>query len=348
MKILYFDAIYHKGHKFYDSCIIDNLASFSELTVICPKNWYNHTSSNVSYVYNAIETNLISHKRLRIFFDSISNYKKVLSIIKKEKFDYIVAGEYEILSFKYFLKHVNCKVMIIHHYNLDQISRRKTIKRLFDGFKDKVNHIVIEKYLVEILVNIFGVSKEKVFLWPNPINTVISEYTTNDKLYDCVGISNSNDQFFVDDVICKEKETGFLKKNKIKLVLKSSNQSFDDGFLIVVCGYLEEEMFKHYMDNAKSILICYSNSYLYRGSGIINDAIARRVPVVGRNNLLLKSLKADYPSIIELFETKDQLVESIKNAINSKEQFLKRDFLRFIEERSEKNIQKLMKDSLVI
>ena len=112
---------------------------------------------------------------------------------------------------------------------------------------------------------------------PHPIRDDIQQ-NSNIK-NDCVGLCNSNSEKFIDEM-CEV----FKNDDKYKIILRSKKQKFSSGSVKIISGFLDAEVYYNYINTSKTVIVPVPNSYKYRLSGSIYDALSRRKIVLTNNS----------------------------------------------------------------
>jgi hypothetical protein len=170
----------------------------------------------------------------------------------------------------------------------------------------------------------------------------------NAKEYQCVGLSSSNDENIIESIIRKEEKENLLKQMKIKVVLKSKEFEYDNGYLKVVKGYLEKEVYSDFIDNAQSIYMPFPNRFQFRMSGTLIDALTNNKIVYGSDIPVMRQYSIKYPSICKVVNDENAFIETLlSNNDNNKK--LEDEFDKFKEDHSEERIElilaKILNDS---
>lgn len=348
MKILVFAAKYQYGHLYYDQKIIEALSELVELVVMCPPNWYSDRIKGVTYIECAVVENNNKLPHISLMYTTLKNYMLVNKLANKYKVDCIIAIEYELISIWYLVLLSRKKIFLIHHYNVDQLNQRAIFNFLFSVIKHKVRHIVIEQFIGNYLVDHKKVPSNHVYCWPHPVEELKDTKPIKhryEKTYDCVGISNSNDDNIIHTIISQENETAKIKNMGYRIILRSHSETFDNGGLKVITGRLDSKTYDLLISGAKSIFICYPNTYVYRASGVIMDAVRNSIPVLFNDFELAKQYSKKYPSIF-VVTNEQTLINDVSKLLNTSNQILESDFSKFISDHSDIVIKRAIKEAL--
>lgn len=345
MKILYVNFSYDTwGHMDLDEAYIRILSKFSEVYVIARSGWYKNLPEQVRLItYDPPFKENRAPGKYEQYPLSILVMKFTKQMQKQMKFDYTIVGTFNTLTLALAKKWFSGRSMYIMHHNNTDLLSRPLYKKIFERYMLCFRHIVQENFIKEYLISSIGIPKEQVILLPHPLSPSNMEAGT-DKYYDCVGISNSNDETAVDRLIRMEKETHVFRDKKLRILLRSSHREYRDEYVQVIKGYLPSETYQEYITRAKSILIPFPDTFQYRESGSVIDALSNRIPVIGKKNLLLESYSRRYPEICMQYEHIESLPDMLEKL--NKADILSRDnsFLCFIDEHSDERILRIMQN----
>ncbi len=345
MKILYLDFLCPKGHLNLDINQINRLSNIGDIYVVSQKGRYKQLPSNVKN----IEKKSIEIKPGRIK-NRISSLKIMLiSAIESRKInhDYIIVSSFETMVFaigRYLFKRKD-KIILFHHFNTDELSI-KTKAFFFRTYMNKVRHVVFSEFIKDHLVKEFGIEPSIIFVLPHHMNKILIT-NNNKKEYLCVGLSNSNDEKLIENIIHKEEKNELFKHMKIKVVLKSKEFEFDNGYLKVVNGYLEKEVYDNFIDKAQSMYMPFPANFQFRMSGTLIDALTNCKIVYGSDIPVMRHYSKNYPNICKIVNNEDDFIEILLLNEN-KTNYIKQEeeFKKFKIEHSEERIELIFKEIL--
>lgn len=348
MKILYVNFAYDMwGHKCLDEHYIRILSGFSEVYVIARAGWYENLPDNVrilDYTPKLISEKCSNRCLQYLLSVRVMHFSKQMQ--KREKFDYIIAGTFNtmtlLLGKNWFSKE---NTYIMHHNNTDLLSR-PIYRKVFDLYKKKFNHIVQEDFIKEYLISELNITDGQVVVLPHPLNISYKKCSTKIQ-YDCIGISNSNDEESVGQLIQMEKEHHAFRDKKIKILLRSATKKYYDEYLEVITGYLSSQKYDEYISSANSILIPFPDTFRYRESGSLIDALSNGIPVLGGRIPLLEVYSEQYPNICMTYTNIHELPILLEKMKMVDVPLKERDFLKFIHDHSDENITEVMKDIFI-
>lgn len=338
--ILYMELLENNyGNKKLDQSIIKLLSVFTKVIVVSPKNWFTlDASPNIELIeYEPTET-FINCIRFQSYFNHYDILNCASKMDKQYKFDYIFFASYHtsimaLVSLK--LKQLE-RVFILHHNNIDNIDKSQKQQLLFKLYGNKLNHFVFESFIGNHLEKKYKIDKSRIFVLPHPLNTV-DRFAK--KVYDCVGISNSNSEQWIKEIINKEKSENIFMNNQKHVILRSKELEFDNGFLKIIKGNLPEEEYYNYIKQAQVIFLPFPNSFRYRMSGSIVDAFSNNTIVIGNKIPIFESYELEFPNICHTITTSEYLIRFIIAGAKITSAHLK-EFQEFQEKHSDIVIEK--------
>lgn len=346
MHILFFDLTYAIGHKYYDEKMIENLAKVSKLHVICPKEWYRKESEGVIYKYIAKSLGKKRSTTFDIFINGIRNSIRASKYFRGENVDAIVIGKHDYFSMPIarLLFPRDIPLFLIQHNEIDQLNvpgLKGQIKRIcFSFFKRKVIHCVLEEFIKDYLVSKEQMDIRMVCCWPHPIERDVN-YSLEKKTYDCVAISTSNNESIVKEILEREKSVGDLKIENRQVILRSQTETFDDGYLKVFHGWIDDALYSEYINHAKSVLIAFKEGYCNRVSASIFDAFSQHIPVICTDMPLARYYESKYGNICSIMHND---LSSTLRAVDENSLAYESQFWSFWEDHCDKKIQSILQN----
>lgn len=328
------------GNKAFDKNIIKVLKSVCNLTVSCQTGWFDEREPGVKYYEYDYSKNKNGTSRKAVYSRNYQSIKVAVSLDKKHKFDYIFFASYHTVLFpivRLLVRRFKKRVFILHHNNIDNINKSFRLRLLFRTYSKAANHFVLEPFIKNHLIEKYHIKSSKIFYLPHPLN--INNLSGSIKMYDCVGISNSNDESFVKSVISFENQTKAFKKSGKKVILRSKEYQYDDDYLKIIKGKLTDDEYLDYINRARVMFLPFPETFQFRTSGTVVDAFSNHISVVGTHIPLLVSLSKDYPSICSTIST----VEDFAHVILYGRQVDNLDFEKYIELHSDDKIEDVFK-----
>lgn len=317
MHVLFLDFIYPIEHRQFNQNMVKAISQFSNVTILSPKDYFGSSFNEFSNI-NIIEDEKMTIRKGKFLFrlSSLKFIQKSSKLARKIKPNIVFVSCFETLSFslaRFFFRSLK-NVYVVHHNNTDELSNK--IKRIFfKSYMNSVNHIVSEDFIKDYLINTINVNPENIHVVPHPISKFrhINKNTIQEEKITCLGISNSNDESFIEKIINLEKQSNIFAKYDLKLVLRSRLKEFDNGNLKVIRGYLDKKDYDNYYNSCESVLVPLNKSFRYRMSGTLLDAISNGKVVLGSNVELINHYSRRYPSICKKYDSPEELIKTLKS-----------------------------------
>lgn len=136
-----------------------------------------------------------------------------------------------------------------------------------------------------------------------------------------------------------------FQKSGLRVLLKSKVQTFDNGSLTVIKGWIDTDTYKKYYQNAKCVLVAFPQSYQYRVSATLIEAIRDKIPIIGADIQLIKYYNSIFPNICSIYRESSFVDDVLHSLVRSKEQ--ENEFSKFIETHSDEYIAGIIKHDLL-
>lgn len=314
--ILYLDFMYYTGHVRSNKNFIKALGKFSNVYALSQINYFDEYKEELNAVG---KIRLIEKKNLNLYsgqlLNRISSLKVMLQsalLAKKIRPDYIFVSSFDTIAFKFgrFLFGKTENMYLLHTINIDELSNNIK-KKIFDAYKNKVNHVVFEQYMKDYLINKIGVESYRVFVLPHPLNENSGGSNSKELEYACVGLSNSNDEELINTLIELEREKSIFKNNCKKVILKSKEKEFDNGYLKVFKGFLDKNIYDNYINKSECVIVPFPKVFRYRMSGTLVDAFSNNKIVLGNDIPIIQTYAKKYPDICKIFINASDVAEEI-------------------------------------
>ncbi len=346
MKILFLDFCSFRGHKNLNRKLLKILDKIYDITVICQKNYYSEEDKKKlgKVIFKDIPLNrktLFSMNpffvRLNIFINMIIN----LFVMRKVEYNKIIIAGYENITFSMlgFLFYSKKETYIIHHQNVDELeSSFKSF--LFKKTMNKVKHIVLDEFISKYLINEIGVEADKVFFISHPLTNESANKHSNNTNIDnkkvLVGISNSNDEEIIKNIMYDITNKKITINPDTEIILKSKSLKYTHENLIIINTYLEKDKYDFYINNAYAILILFPSTFKYRMSGTLIDAILNKKVVIGTNIPCINAFNERYPSVCKIANNLDEILNIVNSELYTGDTI--KDFDTFKHNHSNENI----------
>ena len=231
-------------------------------------------------------------------------------ILKNKFYDAVICLGFETISFAFAIKYFyDLPIFLIYHKNIDELTN--SVKLFFlKQYTNKVYHVVFEDFFAKRLIDL-GVKSDRIFVVPHPIQEIKIQTIT--EKYDCVGLCNSNEELFIEEAISKEKD---FKHNNLSILLRSKSQSKIVGSVSVIKGFIEKQRYDKIIGSGRTVLVPLPSTYIYRLSGSIYDALARRKIVLTSSKFYSEEYSRRYPGTCFHVDSVNDLIQYLSNQPN--------------------------------
>lgn len=314
MKILFCDLLFEYGNRHVDNSMISLMTKNHEVYLlmnddfISEKSIYNSNLIILGNKYNARPKGVLG-TALQI----ISRMRLAAKYARELKPDVVYISAYETRTFPiglhFFDKTSN--IVILENYNIDFL-RYRLQKIAYKAFANKVHHMVYESFFGDYLVREIGVKPDLVHTVPHfyyPPYNCINGVT---KGFDFVGLSGSNDEKVIGEIVEIESKEHFFENNNIRCYIKSFAHHYESEYLTVTDKYLSTEEYNALFYNSKAVLVLFPTDYIYRMSGCIVDAFSNHKQVISTNLELANFYHSKYGDIILPCNTSRDIIHQIK------------------------------------
>jgi hypothetical protein len=313
--IIIFDVFFFTEHKPLNNKLIYLLTLKANIILLTKDNYYDDLNSeNIKKVRTKFFIPYKKRERwyireTKLLLNSLAGWIAIYPHKAKKVFFLTFDTINFCVSRIFFLKKT---IYLYHHGNPDGL-RYNRYKRFFDFYKNAVNHIVNMDYIQSYLIYNIGVKSKRVFVltfpipeMPSNVNSVIEKR----KLY--IGLSNSNDEKIIDNIIEYENKLQLLKRHNIRLVLRSQERQYNNNDVVEVLNkYVLNKDYEHYYIIANGVIIIYQQDYGYRVSGVLLDGLTAGKRVFGRNIPIVSYYAKKYPSNCIVFHTIEELFQKL-------------------------------------
>lgn len=284
---LQIDALYEQSDSItfcfrenYDKCL--NIKDTSKIIVIPEKFFKNARNGFTSRI-------MIIFRYLFIFFK-----------VKFKKYDRIIFSYYDeiSLSFVPFPK----GSFLINHVNLSGIYQSKIKRFFFKCISKRYTHIVMDKYSKSYLSSLHI---DNVQIVPHGIIRPFSNLkSTHNKVIFCPSSSSSNHNL-VNDMLENDEFISFLKTYGYKLIIKGNYFYKSDDTVTIINSFLSDSEYTDIFVKSTIILLPYSDTFRFRTSGILLEAIANNKMIFVSNIPALVQYHKYYPYIFSFSSIKE-------------------------------------------
>lgn len=315
MKILFCDLLFEYGNRHVDNSMISLMTKNHDVYLLMNDDFIADKSivnSNLKILGNKFSNR--PKGVVCTAFQLLRRMRLAAKYARELKPDVIYVSAYETRTFPigllFFDKTTN--IVVLENYNIDFL-RFRLQKLAYKMFANKVHHMVYESFFGDYLVNKIGVKKDLVHTVPHfyyPPYESGNNSTINK--YDFVGLSGSNDQNVIAEIVEIESKEHFFENNHIRCYIKSFAHHYESEYLTVTNKYLSTEEYNALYCDSKAVLVLFPTDYIYRMSGCIVDAFSNHKQVISTNLELAKFYHSKYGAIILPCKSSRDIVNQIK------------------------------------
>lgn len=301
-RIVVVEMLYPKGHRSLDNKIISILSKRYNLLVL-----------NYNYYFSCEGVEEINLP-IQFLSKRIEALKVILYIINIILVKYRLRNtEFSTLLFMSInnkvSKYLNSlfpgkRIFVIHHNDIDTMIEYNNGVCLYSGMND-IKHIVFGDFIKEKLCEHTKCNPEDVYSVHHPITLNISDEIICKKNRTVVGLGLSNDEDFINQCIRYDSQSDNVLDYRI--VLRSKVSNYDGNNLTVFTGFLDQNKYNEYFESASAVVLYYPSKFQYRYSGTLINAIANTCCILINDMPLSKYEGKNYPNLIKIIKTPDDL-----------------------------------------
>lgn len=328
-------------HKKMVERIIRPLSRITDLTVLSQENWYEDIPQNVKLTEYSVKLRF-NEPRINNLARSVCHLFKAWHRDKQGRFDYLFFTSYHTIVMalaKILFGKRAGRIYILHHNNIDSFLNSKIKSILFSTYAKTVRHVVYEEFIGNGLMKYYKVPQKNIHILPHPMGAVND---AGGKKYDYVGISSSNDEEWIEKMIEEEEKTERLKREGVRVVLRSSKYQYDDGALKVFSGWLSLEEYYDYATGGKCMLLPFPTDFRYRMSASLCDALTNNIRVIGSRIPLFQRYETRYPHVCKTGIEMENLIRLKQEWLDSEADLAGEEFESFKKAHSEDAIRRCL------
>ena len=342
MKSLILDINFAKTHVNFNTEFLKAINHHSDIIIVDDNESYG-TPQNTNYIY--IKSKLIYKftknsilSRVFMLVNFVKSYRSV-SLIGADKVFYL-NHDIVVLFFCLFFvpKKVKKSIYLVHHKHIDELNNNIKL-RLFNSYKNQVNHIVLADYIKNHLINDIKVNENFVFTCNHPIYNRHKKISITDSKNPTtfVSLSISSDERIIEEIINNKKLNDVLNDLNIKLYIKSKIYNHETSNLKVFNNFLDENSYNSLYNNCSGVLLLLDKAFEYRISGTMIDALSLGKIIISTNTSCAQFYSKDYPNMVKISYNTDDLIRKLKKNILNEPQLLE-DHKRFLINNSLNNL----------
>jgi hypothetical protein len=335
-KLLFCTFVFEKGGaSHHNTELIKLLSTRFDITLLSKREFLTSEIENVDLIEN---DSYAIRRGVKNVFGILKNMSIAAKCAKKLKPDIVLISVYETRSFAIgrLLFERNTNIAVIENNNIDLLT--KWLNRIcYKSFAKSVKHFVFESYIGEYIAEKYRIPDNLIYVMPHIMYPSESPPRRDDKCetdFDCVALSNSNDESTIAKIIESERDNSILKKNNIRMFIKSRKTEFDNDYLVVKTGFIPIEDYHAMIDNCKIVYTPFPKSYKYRMSGSIIDSFSSHKRVVSSSFLLAEEYSRLYPNIIQVEDNPKDALELISKLCRLELSSCSTDFSKFEKDHS--------------
>ena len=215
--------------------------------------------------------------------------------------------------------------------------------KIWNTYKHKVNHIVLDEAIVELMVDTFDIAKSKIHVFPHPCIFVPNYLKVNVTKTKILCISNSNDAKQVFDLIEYEKNTGVFEKNNIEFIVRKKDGigNLKINSIKVIDGYLSDDEYNKLNAECDIVFMPFPLDYKFRCSGTLIDALAAGKKVISSEVLEAKAYEQLFPEMCKTYSDVKNICDIINDFQANNLDEVKRRFFEYQKETKLKGIRSI-------
>lgn len=306
-KILIADCLFVEAHRQMNIDLINAVSQCAETSIISLNGYYKDETQFKKKV-SVIPINLnLRNGSIGTRLSRIALNNRIKTILKKDNYDAIIYLGFDTIAFSVSSgKNNKTPVFLFHHNNIDELTSK--IKRvIFGRYKNQTYHIVFEEFFRDRLINDIHVLPDRVFVVPHPAQSIANMQT--DKSYDCIGLCNSNDENLIQEAVMRDNE---FEQRGLHILLRSKIREKKAGAVEVIKGFMDKDVYDELMAAGKTVFVPLPETYIYRLSGSIYDALSRRKLVYTTSKYYAQEYERRYPGICKYVGSVNQLIERLQ------------------------------------
>lgn len=312
---LFVDFMVQDNHKIYCNALINALNHGHSSVVVEKEGYINYKSSEEHRIITIKTKEVAGNYPFKARYNTLYNFKNTLEVIKDYSFGKIVVLGYDPVMFYFMYKKLLLlgKVYIVEHHQLDEVNQSNWKIRMWNSYKNEVNHILLDESIVVPVSENYDISKEKIHVFPWPyISDNYSQKRNKDKVK-VLGISNSNDVKQLSDLVDYERKTGILEQNNIELIIRKMEGINTTGLksIIEIEGYLSNDEYNHLYKECDIVLMPFPLNFEFRCSGTLIDALSAGKRVISSEILESKVYENLFPEICKTYKNVKMICDKV-------------------------------------
>ena len=318
-KILIVDPLSYSGHVNYNYGIVRAIAAKFDYDIIVNEataeslqdkgivqQHFIYVYPDSWNIYNMSKrmSKLSYHILFRLYFIKVLLFARK----KANQYDAILFTCIDVYSFAFISWLFNKNCYLVDH-GIGGISDNIFYRLGWRLISKKLHIIVLEQFIKDMVVNILPKRNIHVVRHPLPIlKQNDSSFRERGSTILLFAPSASNDDIFLHN-LCN------YKLSDMNVVAKSNSFKFKTEHVTIYNDYLTNDEYNYYLSNSNFILLPYSQSYNYRISAVLFEAMIMGKPVALLSNNTLKYYADIFRGKICLFSSVEEMEDKLKNFI---------------------------------
>ena len=316
--VLYVDFMVEDTHKFYCNKLIDTMNKYSTSVVVEKKDYICYSTSLNHRVIYIKTKETVNNYPIKARIAAIFNYINTIKKIKQFEFNKIIVLGYDPIVFTLYFHNLLKlgEVYLVQHHQLDEVASSRIKLKIWNLYKDKVNHIMLDKAIIDGAIEKFNLDSRRVYYFPIPYveHCKLSNNNVRNNIV-VLCISGSNEQSQINKLIEIEKKNHFLESNHISIVIKERTSKNATGLRAfrIVEDHLSDAEYNQLYKECDIVLMLFPQSYKYRCSGTLIDAFSYGKKVISSNITQSAYYSKHFPSLCTKFDSIEDIGKLILN-----------------------------------
>lgn len=346
-EFLFLDFMVQNSHKVYCNAVIENLSLHGEAVVIEKKDYID--DKNKKYKVFEIKTKEIEgNYPFKARYNTVYNFYQAMKVIENMSFEKVIVLGYDPVMFYFMFKRLKKigDLYLVQHHQLDEVSYSWIKRKMWNEYKDKVHHILLDDSIADLASDYFDIKKNQIHILPHPIsNDKVNAIKKNrDKdIIRVLAISQSNDINQMQNIVDFERKTRFFENNKIQIIIRNYNDIDVSGLMAfrVINGFMPIKEYVRLNEMADIILMPFPLDYKFRCSGTLIDALSARKKVISSNIIESAAYAKKFPSICKIYDDVSLIGKQILELYCENDIAVYNDFVNYQEYMKNKGIAEI-------
>lgn len=325
-KYIIIDCCHTDAHVQFNSELIKVISTIGNVDLFSWNSSYNHLiNQSISihqkkYLNFGFKNALLA--RLVFFFNTILNAFYLRGQFKKNETTVVLVG-YEIISFAVCSLLFPKGMFVIHHMQVDEL-KSNTKSFFFSFFKNRIKHVVMTDYIKDFLVTNLSISNNLIEVVPHPLydfnfnfnfdfDSDSDSILTDPITRNFISLNYSTDESYIKKIIELECQNNYFSRNGCKLIIKSKLYKYSSDGLYVFNDFLESDKYYRLYKNCTCVISLLNNSFEYRMSGTLIDALSANKPIMSLRSLCANHYHKLFGNNIMIYDNFDKLIMGIVN-----------------------------------